>query len=108
MNLVLTTTAASDVAVNITPVHGAQQEDDLSLDQILTIGGLDYLFHVASMKPSPAGGQETAQFSRQPPGTYTLFLSRGETTGTHAQSGTAKASFTLMEGATSTVTLTVN
>ena len=37
-----------------------------------------------------------------------LFLNRGETTGTHALSGTAKANLTLVEGLPSSVTLTVN
>jgi hypothetical protein len=108
MDLVLTPTNGSDVTVTITPVHGAQQEDDLSLDQLLTLEGLDCQFHVASVKPVPVGGQETAAFPQQPPGAYTLSLSRGETTGTHAQSGTAKAILTLVEGLPSSVTLTVN
>jgi len=108
MNLELTPTNASDLLVNITPVHGAQQEDDLSLDQTLTLGGLDYKIHVASVKPSPTGGLEMVQFLKQPPGTYTLSLQRSETTGTHPRSGTAKATFTLPEGSASSVTLAVN
>jgi hypothetical protein len=99
MDLALTATRPSSLTVAITPIHGAQQEDNLVLEQILTLEGVDYTLPVTSLKPALAGDQETVAFMNQPPGTYSVSLTRSETTGTHAMSGTAKASVSLVEGA---------
>jgi len=100
MDLTLTATQPASLTVDITPLHGAQQEDNLVLEQILTLGGVDYSLPVASLKPAITGDQETVSFLKQPPGVYALSLWRSETTGTHAMSGTAKVSVVLLEGAT--------
>jgi hypothetical protein len=47
------------------------------------------------------------EIPNQPPGIYALALWRGETTGTHALSGTAQTSFNLVEGGVTNLTLTV-
>jgi len=107
MDLTLTAARSASLAVAITPIHGAQQEDSLVLEQILTVEGVDYVLPVASLKPAIAGDQEVVLFPNQPPGTYAASLWRSETTGTHAQSGTAKATVVLAEGATLEVPLTV-
>ncbi len=108
MDFIPTPRAVSDLAVGITPLRKTQQEDSHSLDQTLTVGGLDHLLHIASVKPTTYGCQESAQCSRPPPGTYNLFLSRTETTGTRAQRGTATAGLALVEGVPSAGTLTVD
>lgn len=107
MDLTLTAAQPSNLIVAITPIHGAQQEDNLVLEQILTVEGVEYTLPVANLKPAIAGGQEVVSFSNQPPGTYGVSLRRTETTGTHAQSGTAKVTVPLVEGTTLDVPLAV-
>jgi hypothetical protein len=93
--------------LTISPVHGAQQEDSLMLEQILLQDGVNYHLTVANLKPAVVAGQELVAIPNQPPGTYALSLWRGETTGTHALSGTAQAGFTLVAGGVTDLTLTV-
>jgi len=98
-DLELTATVPATLAVTITPVHSAQQEDALLLEQRLLAEGIEFTLTIASLKPAVAGGVETVAFASQPPGTYALSLWRSETTGTHPVVGTAKATLTLVEGA---------
>lgn len=98
MDLSLVPTTPANLTVVIDPVHGTLQEDTLSLSQSIQVDGLDYQFQVASVKPAVAGARESTQFLKQPPGAYSLSLGRSETTGTHAQTGTAKATILLVEG----------
>lgn len=98
-DLELTAAVPATLTVTISPVHGAQQEDALVLEQRLLAEGIEFSLPIASLKPAVVAGVETVLFSSQPPGTYALSLWRSETTGTHANVGSAKATLTLAEGA---------
>jgi len=98
-DLELTATVPATLTVAITPPHGAQQEDALLLEQRLQVDGVEYSLTIASLRPAVVAGVETVVFASQPPGTYTLSLWRSETTGTHANVGSAKTTLTLAEGA---------
>ncbi|MCE1204890.1 MAG: carboxypeptidase-like regulatory domain-containing protein [Holophagaceae bacterium] len=98
-DLALTATVPATLTVTITPAHGAQQEDALLLEQRLQVDGLEYAMTIASLKPAVVMGAETVAFANQPPGTYTLSVWRSETTGTHPNVGSAKATLTLAAGA---------
>jgi hypothetical protein len=107
LDLALTATVPASLSLTISPVHGAQQEDNLMLEQILLQDGVSYYLAVVNLKPAVVAGQEVVPILNQPPGTYTLSLVRSETTGTHAISGSAQAGFTLVEGGMTELTLTV-
>ncbi len=107
LDFVFTSTPASAIGGTISPIRNSNQDDDLSLSQIHTIDGIDYEYFLSNQKPSLSGSTERFLFPLQSGGSYYLFLSRSETTGTHAQSGTARSLFTLPEGNTSDVTLAV-
>ncbi|NWJ40632.1 MAG: carboxypeptidase regulatory-like domain-containing protein [Geothrix sp.] len=98
-DLDLTAAVPATLTVAITPVHGAQQEDALLLEQRLQADGIEFTLPIASLKPAIVAGIESVVFASQPPGTYALSLWRSETTGTHANVGSAKATLTLAEGA---------
>lgn len=98
-DLDLTAAVPATLTVAITPIHGAQQEDALLLEQRLLADGVEFTLPIASLKPAIVAGVETVVFISQPPGTYALSLWRSETTGTHAAVGSAKATLTLAEGA---------
>lgn len=103
----LTPVIPASLSVAITPIRGAQEEDLLSLEQVLTADGIDYTLSVGTLKPDLLGDWETASFSNQPPGTYTLSLWRSVTTGTHPTTGSAKATVTLAEGSATELPLAV-
>jgi hypothetical protein len=107
LDLALTATTPGSLSLTIAPVHGAQQEDTLMVEQILLQDGVNYHLAVANLKPAVVAGQELVPVLNQPPGAYALSLWRGETTGTHAMSGTAQSGFTLVAGGVTDLTLTV-